>query len=268
MNSVQTIQKKEPHRRSFFISLVLHLLVLLILFVPFIRPSTFPSEHIIMVEFFDDAPSKMSGAEESDDVLENKESSSTPVANTPASSSVLDDVAPIKTPTTKPKDPSPKTTIDEAKKKEEQERLAAEKARKEKEAADKAAESQKNKFKDLFGKGGGNNSGDGKNDGDPDGSSLDGITKGTGTVGGGLNGRSVIFAPKITDNTQKTGKVAIDICVDKIGNVTKAEFTQRGSTTSNTTLIDIARRSAFKYKFSASEIESQCGTIIIDFKLE
>lgn len=135
---------------------------------------------------------------------------------------------------------------------------------------------QKKKYSGLFGKGNasgngnGNNNPDGKagdNGGLPDGKALDGLSKGTGRVGGGLNGRGIVYTPEFKDKSQRTGKVALIICVDKNGKVTGADYTQKGSTTSDSYLISLATKTAHEYRFSKSDIESQCGTVTIDFKV-
>jgi len=123
----------------------------------------------------------------------------------------------------------------------------------------------------LLGKGKGNNNtggNQGTSAGDPDGKALEGISKGKGLVGGGLSGRGVEYSPTFSDNSQKTGKVSLAICVNSDGKVIKADFTQKGSTTSDSYLIDVARRTAMKYKFSKSDTDSQCGTVTIDFKVQ
>ncbi|KXK36397.1 MAG: hypothetical protein J5I52_03670 [Saprospiraceae bacterium] len=138
---------------------------------------------------------------------------------------------------------------------------------------------QKKKYSDLFGKGSANGTGSGTghhnpdgtkgdNGGTPDGKALEGIAKGSGRVGGGLNGRGVVYTPVFSDNSQKTGKVSLTICVDKEGKVISADFTQKGSTTSDPYLVDLAKKTAVKYRFAKSIIDSQCGTLTIDFRVQ
>jgi membrane protein involved in colicin uptake len=103
--------------------------------------------------------------------------------------------------------------------------------------------------------------------GHPDASALEGLSKGKGSAGDGLGNRSLLHAPEINDNTQEQGRVIINICVNKSGKVTSAEYTQRGSTTTDAHLISLATASAKKYRFSESQVEEQCGEVIIDFKL-
>jgi len=103
--------------------------------------------------------------------------------------------------------------------------------------------------------------------GHPDASALEGLSKGKGSAGDGLGNRSLLHAPEISDNTQKQGRVIINICVSSSGKVTSAEYTQKGSTTTDSHLIDLAIKSAKKYRFSESAADEQCGEVIIDFRL-
>ncbi len=148
----------------------------------------------------------------------------------------------------------------------------AEAKRKAEAEAKKKAEYEKAKkqFGDSFGGGKGETDKPGNQGdpgGDPDASRLEGISTGSGVVGGGLGNRGVVFEPKITDNSQKTGRVVVKVCVDRTGQVISADYTQRGSTTADSQLRDIAIRNAKRFKFSKSSIDKQCGTITIDFKV-
>jgi len=145
-------------------------------------------------------------------------------------------------------------------------KLKAEEDRKKKEY-----DAAKEQFGNVFSRGSGNTSNPGTQ-GDPSGSPnakvLEGISKGSGRVGDGLGNRSVLFEPQFSDDSQKTGRVVIKVCVDQSGKVSSARFTQKGSTTSDAELVNIATKNAQKYLFSKSEIPSQCGTITIDFTLK
>ena len=107
----------------------------------------------------------------------------------------------------------------------------------------------------------------GNPDGDPNATNLKGVSTGSGMVGGGLGNRGVKYEPTISDNSQKVGKIVMNVCVDKSGKVISAEYTQRGSTTTDSDLRDLAERSARKFVFTESTIEKQCGTITVDFKV-
>lgn len=159
----------------------------------------------------------------------------------------------------------------EAAEKAEKARIAAEKARK---AA--AAKALKDKLNNQIGTGG---SGSGKGNtgkpgsqgdpnGDPNSKILEGKSTGSGTVGGGLGSRGVNGRPKISDNTQKQGKIVLRVCVNKSGKVTSANYTQSGSNSADATLIRIATKNAMRWSFSPGAVDKQCGTITYDFKLK
>lgn len=135
----------------------------------------------------------------------------------------------------------------------------------------KAYNTTKKSYGDLLGTGGKGNTGkpgsQGDPNGDPNSNVLEGISNGSGRVGGGLGKRGVLHEPQINDRSQKTGRVVISVCVDKNGKVIKAEYTQKGSTTTDSELKEIAKKAALQFKFTLSEIEEQCGTITVDFKI-
>ena len=125
---------------------------------------------------------------------------------------------------------------------------------------------KKQKFGKLFGSGQGGKEGEGSK-GDPDSKALEGISKGTGSIGGGLSGRKVVQTPTISEASQKYGRVIVKICVDKLGKVISSKFTQKGSTTTDSQLVKIAEKGATKYVFAPGELDNQCGTITFDFIL-
>lgn len=165
----------------------------------------------------------------------------------------------------------------------EQARLAEEN-RKKQEAADR--EAKKGKFGSAFGSGSGTGSGNtGKpgNQGSPTGTGDNPFGKSSGTgggegggdgtgvgpsIGGGLSGRKVVSRPTMIDNSQQTGRVVIEICVDASGKVISADYTSKNSTTSNSTLKDKAIQWARQHKFAASSKEKDCGTITFNFQVK
>jgi hypothetical protein len=129
----------------------------------------------------------------------------------------------------------------------------------------------KSQFGDLFGKGKGNATeagSQGQEEGDPTAKALSGVSSGIGLIGGGLSGRGLSYQPQIKDNSQKTGKIVVKVCVDAEGKVISAEYTQRGSTSTDHELKQIAEQSALQFRFTSSNVDRQCGTISIDFKLK
>jgi hypothetical protein len=276
--SIPALYKEEENKRtSFLISLGVHLLLLLIMILPFLKVSKpFPPEDGGILVVFGDPDAGMTEAPvEATESESGSPSESTAVsAPTPskeaskADSKVKNDISDVVAGNSSKKS----TDADKAKAEADAKAKQAEKEKAEREAKQKAEyEQSKKQYSDLFGGGKGSagtegNQGDPK--GDPDGKVLEGITKGTGKIGGGLSGRGVLFEPPFRDNSQKTGRVVLNICVDSSGKVISATFTQKGSTTSDSYLIELARNNALKYKFSKGEVDSQCGTLTIDFKVQ
>jgi len=162
-----------------------------------------------------------------------------------------------------------------AKAKAEAKRIADAKAAEAKRIADaKAAEAEK--YRNI-GRTAGSQTGGGSNNkpgnqgqtnGDINGEALDGISTGSGVLGGGISGRKIVRKPRIQDRSQNTGTVNVKVCVDAEGNVTSAKYTQGGSTTSNANLIKKAVEGAKGYKFDKTDRDTQCGTIKINFKVQ
>lgn len=165
-----------------------------------------------------------------------------------------------------------------------QEKAAADKKAADEAAKKKAAEAAKSKqgskFKNPAGTGGGGGTGGGQGNnntsgsqgdpsGDPNAKNLEGISGSGGKIGGNLSGRKVAKkGPGVKDNSQKTGTVVLNICVDGNGNVTSAKYTQGGSNTADGELINKAIADAKLWKFEKSNFDSQCGTITYTYKVQ
>lgn len=87
------------------------------------------------------------------------------------------------------------------------------------------------------------------------------------SIARGLQGRRMTALPSFEDDFNENAKVAMDITVDESGKVVSAMYQPRGSTTSDASMKEIARRKAMQIKFNASGQES-VGTIIFNFKLK
>ena len=154
--------------------------------------------------------------------------------------------------------------------KEEAEALAAaESARKKKETED-----FKNSLTKSLKSGNGTGRGDGPTpgsqgvpDGDPSADALKGLSTGIGKVGGGLGGRGG-SGPGISDNSNKTGTVVVKVCIDSSGRVTSADYTLKGSSTSDPDLQKLAIENAKKWAFKSGIADTTCGTITYDFKVK
>lgn len=95
---------------------------------------------------------------------------------------------------------------------------------------------------------------------------------GSGGAGGvsirsGLDGRRITKLPSFEDEFNENAKVAVDITVDKAGNVTMAVVNQRGTTTTNQSIRAIALRKARSLKLNSGSAEEQTGTLVFNFKL-
>lgn len=95
---------------------------------------------------------------------------------------------------------------------------------------------------------------------------------GNGGTGGvsirsGLDGRRITKLPSFEDDFNENAKVAVDITVDKGGNVTMAIVNQRGTTTTNQSIRNIALRKARGLKLNSGTADEQTGTLVFNFKL-
>ncbi|MES2559523.1 MAG: hypothetical protein V4590_07280 [Bacteroidota bacterium] len=124
---------------------------------------------------------------------------------------------------------------------------------------------------------------DGVEGGSPDGNGIGdgrgGTTSGTGIgngIGGDgmgsfdLKGRKLSIRPNIIDNSRETGKVVVDIIVDRNGRVIKAEPAGKGTTTLNSTLLEKAKQGAMSARFSPKPDgpELQYGTMTFVFRFK
>ena len=99
----------------------------------------------------------------------------------------------------------------------------------------------------------------------------------TGTPGAGrgasdfrLRGRNLVNRPSVTWDGNETGYVAVNIKVDRNGNVVNATYTLKNSTINNPKAIQIAIEAAKRIKYNASPDapEEQFGPIRFYFKAE
>lgn len=116
------------------------------------------------------------------------------------------------------------------------------------------------------GTGDGNGNGNGTGDGDGNGP---GISKGNGKPNWDLAGRKNLRLPVPNTKFSEEGKVVVQIKVNQSGSVISAKAGVKGSTTSDPTLLDIAKKAALTAKFNENPDapEEQIGTIIYNFIL-
>lgn len=87
------------------------------------------------------------------------------------------------------------------------------------------------------------------------------------SIRSGLDGRRITKLPSFEDDFNENAKVAVDITVDKSGNVTMAVVNQRGTTTTNPTVRNIALKKARSLKLNSGNAEEQTGTLVFNFRL-
>lgn len=143
---------------------------------------------------------------------------------------------------------------------------------KEREEANKREEQEAGELIKNIKKGSGGTSGKsgkgGQANGDENGKVEEGISTGTGMVGGGLGGRGVVSSPFLKDDSNNRGSVIVAICLDKDGNVTEAKFQLQGSTVTSGKLRDLAVSNARQWRFKPGNEDRQCGIITYTFKVQ
>lgn len=118
------------------------------------------------------------------------------------------------------------------------------------------------------GSGSGDGTGNGSGTGDGDGNGP-GISKGNGKPNWDLAGRKNLRLPVPNTKFSEEGKVVVQIKVNQSGTVISAKAGVKGSTTSDPTLLDIAKKAALTAKFNENPDapDEQIGTIIYNFIL-
>jgi len=128
----------------------------------------------------------------------------------------------------------------------------------------------------AWNKSGGGSSGDGDSDqagneglatGDKGGS---GTLQGSGYSLSGFGGRGFAREPKVTGVPEENGKVVLNVCADRDGNVISVEYNIDRSTTISGVLKNMAEKAAKDAKFTANPTASfqQCGELTFIFKLK
>lgn len=300
MNRYRSLDDNDNRRRGLWLSIIIHIVLFMLLLFPYFNGNDKVNEDQlqgIVVDFGNPDAEYKTPTVRASVSTPRKSSTSTPVKATPpkASEPVKSASTAVKSKIVEDNSELIAAQKEAERKKLEDARLEAEAKKRAEEEAKKQAEAEarrqaeeeakrraeeearqraeqkanaKSKFSNMFKSG--DDSGEsskGDENGKPNASALDNLSSGSGKVGSGLGSRELLHAPAIRDNTQKTGRVIINICVNSSGKVISAKFRQKGSTTTDAHLVRLAETSARQYVFSKSQIEEQCGDIIIDFKL-
>lgn len=106
--------------------------------------------------------------------------------------------------------------------------------------------------------------------GNPNGGAYTGSGLGGGRSDFKLNGRSLLSRPSLTYDGDESGYIAVNIKVDRQGNVIEASHSLRGSTLNNSRLIEIAKKAAreLKYNVNSDAPEVQFALIRFYFKVQ
>ena len=78
----------------------------------------------------------------------------------------------------------------------------------------------------------------------------------------GLGARKILDQPSILILSESSGTVSVDICVNRNGKVTTADFNKSDSTISTQSLVSVAQRKAKEFWFAESSQAEMCGTIL------
>lgn len=81
-----------------------------------------------------------------------------------------------------------------------------------------------------------------------------------------LGHRKINEIPSILILADENGKVTVNICVNKMGEVTKAEFNPSLSTVAKKSLVSLALRKAKEFEFAPGKYDSQCGIMVFKIK--
>ncbi|WP_342647754.1 energy transducer TonB [Mucilaginibacter sp. CSA2-8R] len=112
------------------------------------------------------------------------------------------------------------------------------------------------------------------NQGKTTGTTLTNNYNGTGSGNGGnLTGmpqRNFLSKPSVSDDSRRTGKVVVDIRVDKDGNVIYARGGARGTTISDQDLIDKCEEAVKRARLNSldSAPDTQQGTVVFVFRVQ
>lgn len=87
------------------------------------------------------------------------------------------------------------------------------------------------------------------------------------SIRNGLDGRRITRLPSFEDDFNENAKVAVDITVNQSGSVISASINPKGTTTTNTSIRNIAIQKAKTLKLNAADAAEQTGTLIFNFKL-
>jgi tetratricopeptide (TPR) repeat protein len=78
----------------------------------------------------------------------------------------------------------------------------------------------------------------------------------------GIGSRKILSQPNILILSEDSGNVAVDVCIDRNGKVTSAEYNKDNSTLKIESLVSLAVRKSQEFWFKGSDKAQECGSII------
>lgn len=78
----------------------------------------------------------------------------------------------------------------------------------------------------------------------------------------------ILKTKKLQANFKQEGAIKLRVCIDQKGKVISADFTPHGSSNKDKSLIKAAIKNVFKWQFSKSETEKECGTVAFNFQFK
>lgn len=80
-------------------------------------------------------------------------------------------------------------------------------------------------------------------------------------VANGIGSRKVVEIPEMLILSDKSGRVVVDICVNRIGEVTSAKLNEEKTTILTKGLVSLALRKSSKFWFERKDTKNHCGTL-------
>lgn len=264
--------KTKHEKKSFTITVVIHVVLILLLFIFGLKYLDPPLEQGIAVNF--GTTDYGSGDVQPLEKIQSSPTQSTPQEQMQPESEIKEEVvtqeaedAPVIKKEEKPKE----TTAPAKEQPKVQPKAEPTPDKSTSDALSSLINAPKNDGKSQSGEGDDNKAGDkGSPDGDPNASSYYGMGKGLDGDGNYLlGGRRAINKRIIVQDCNQEGTVVVDITVDRNGNVTSAVPGVSGTTNNSKCLTDPAKRAALETKFNSDPKapSGQRGQIIYRFSL-
>lgn len=272
-----TTKEKKNKRRGLVLAVFIHTTVLVLALYPFLTQSENPIDpnKAVEIQFTAYQPVASAGASQKQKSSAPKKAKKPQKKTTPKPKPV---VKPKPKPAPKPKPvittPEPAPPIETAPQKETKPTKKPEPtpAPEKVEEVDETAETTTEAASESPSKNSSNSGSAGKDKATKDNgnSDLKGEGEGDDFSGDGLFKRKVVYRADVKKLIKQNGKISVNLCVDRKGNVISAEYNPEFSTIKDKALIDKAVRVTKRYRFEEdrSAPREQCGRLTFVCKIE